>query len=96
MYEYELIIPNSVKKDIRKLPRQLQKKVANEYLISIKSDPHQGEFLRGKFRGLRKYSLSFKGAEYRIVYKISEATKSVILIMVGSRENFYERLGRRI
>ncbi len=93
---YELVIPRSVEKDIGKLPRQLQKIIANEHLESIKSNPHQSGFLRGKSRGLRKYTFSYKGTEYRIVYKISETAKLVILIMVGSRENFYERLRRRI
>ena len=93
---YELIIPRSVEKDIRKLPRQLQKIIASEPLESIKSEPHQGKFLRGKSRGLRKYTFFYKGTEYRIVYRVSETAKSAILIMVGSRENFYERLERRI
>jgi addiction module RelE/StbE family toxin len=92
---YEVIIPRSVEKDIKKLPRQLQEVIANEHLVSIQSDPYQGGFLRGKFKRLRKHTLSYKGTDYRIVYKISEAARSVILIMVGSRENFYERLGRR-
>jgi mRNA-degrading endonuclease RelE of RelBE toxin-antitoxin system len=89
---YELIIPRSVEKDIRKLPRQLQKIIASEPLESIKSEPHRGKFLRGKSRGLRKYTFFYKGTEYRV----SETAKSAILIMVGSRENFYERLERRI
>jgi secreted Zn-dependent insulinase-like peptidase len=33
----ELIIPRSVEKDIKKLPRQLQKLIANEHLVSIQS-----------------------------------------------------------
>jgi len=93
---YELVIPRSVEKDIKKLPGQLQKAIANKHLVSIQSDPHQGGFLRGRFRGLQKCSLSYKGTEYRIVYKVSEVNKSVILIMVGSREDFYKRLGWRV
>jgi len=93
---YELVIPRLVEKDIGKLPRQLQKIIASEHLESIKFNPHQSGFLRGKSRGLRKYTFSYKRTEYRIVYKISETAKLVILIMIGSRENFYERLRRRI
>lgn len=93
---YELVIPRSVENDIRKLPHQLQNIVANEHLESIKSDPHQSKFLRGKSRGLRKYTSSYKRTEYRIAYKISETAKSAVRIMVGSRENFYQRMERRI
>jgi mRNA-degrading endonuclease RelE of RelBE toxin-antitoxin system len=45
---------------------------------------------------MRKYVLSFQGTEYRITYRMVEATKSVVLIMVGSREGYYERLRQRI
>ena len=93
---YELIIPRSVEKDIKRLPVQLQKVIVEQHLMAIQSEPHQGEFLRGKFRDFRKYALPYKGTEYRIIYKISEATTSVILIMIGSRENFYEKLERRV
>jgi len=93
---YEVVIPRSVVKDIDDLPRQLQKVLASKHLAAIQADPHAGSFLRGRFRGLRKRPLSHKGTEYRIVYKISDATRSVILIMVGSREDFYKRLERRV
>jgi len=41
---YDLIIPRSVEKGIKKLPRQLQEVIANEHLVSIQSDPYQGGF----------------------------------------------------
>ena len=72
---YELIIPRSVERDIKRLPNQLSRLLANEHFPSIQTNPHQSGFLYGKFRGLRKYALSYKGTEYRIIYKISEATK---------------------
>ena len=92
---YALIIPRSVERDIKRLPGQLNRLLVSEHLTSIQSNPHQGGFLHGKSRGLRKYALSYKGTEYRVIYKISEATKSVILIMIGSRESFYKKLKRR-
>lgn len=93
---YNLIIPGAVKKDLKKLPEELQKIIAKEHLPSIQSNPHQGKFLKGEFGKFWKYVLFHKNTEYRIVYKITETNKLVIMIMIGSRENFYERLKRRI
>ncbi len=92
---YELIIPNSVEKDIKKLPSQVQKLLADEYLPQIQNAPEQGKFLHGQFRNFRSFRLSDQGVEYRVIYKVGKESNSVVLIMVGARENFYDRLRRR-
>lgn len=92
---YELIIPNAVQKDLRRLPPQLQEELLFQHLPSIQADPHQAPFLKGKFRKMRKYALSFGSTEYRIVYRVIEKSKAVVLIMVGSREGVYKRLKQR-
>ncbi len=56
---------------------------------------NKAPFLKGKFRKMRKYALSSGGTEYRVVYRVVEESKAVVLIMVGSRERFYERLKQR-
>ena len=93
---YKLIIPNAVQKDLRRLPPQLQEKLLFQYLPAIQANPHQTPFLKGKFRKMRKYTLSFGGTEYRIVYRVVEESKAIVLIMIGSREGFYKRLKQRI
>lgn len=96
MTAYELIIPNAVQKDLRRLSPQLQEGLLFQHFPTIQKAPHEAPFLKGEFRGMRKYALSFQGTEYRITYRVVEATKSVVLIMVGSREGYYERLRQRI
>jgi mRNA-degrading endonuclease RelE of RelBE toxin-antitoxin system len=93
---YTLIIPKSVQKDLRKLLPQLQEELLFHHLPSIQANPHRGLFLKGKFRAIRKHNVSFKGAEYRITYRIVEEAKTIILIMIGSRESYYSRLGQRL
>lgn len=93
---YKLIIPRSAESDLKKLPSQLQKEIVFRHLPVIQANPHQGKFLQKQFRKLRKYRLSYLGTEYRIAYKISESVKLITIIMIGSRENFYERLKRRL
>ena len=93
---YKLIVPRSVENDLKKLPSQLQRKIASKHLPAIQANPDQGKFLQKQFRKLRKYRLSYLGTEYRIVYKVSESVKLITIIMIGSRENFYERLKQRL
>ncbi|MFN4218187.1 MAG: type II toxin-antitoxin system RelE family toxin [Candidatus Bipolaricaulia bacterium] len=93
---YTLIVPNAVQKDLRRLPPQLQEELLFQHFPSIQADPHKAPFLKGKFRKMRKYALSSGGTEYRVVYRVVEKGKAVVLIMVGSREGFYERLEQRI
>lgn len=92
---YELIVPTAVQKDLRRLLPQLQEELLFQHFPAIQKAPHEAPFLKGKFRGMRKYVLSFQGTEYRITYRVVEATKSVVLIMVGAREGYYKRLRQR-
>ena len=93
---YQLIIPAIVKKDIKKLPKDLQITLANKHLLLIQNNPYNGKFLKGKFRGFRKYSFSYDNSEYRVIYKIGEKSRFITLIIVASRENIYDRLERRV
>jgi addiction module RelE/StbE family toxin len=93
---YHLIIPKVVQKDIQRLPVQVQELLLFRHLPVLQTNPHQGEFLKGKFRDLRKYAFRHLGTEYRIVYRVREDERMVILVMIGSREGFYERLRRRL
>lgn len=36
----------------------------------------------------------FKGVEYRVVYDVSDEKKEVLIIFLGTRENFYKELRR--
>lgn len=92
---YQLIVPNAVQKDLRRLPPQLQEELLDQHFPSIQAYPHKSPFLKGEFRRLRKYVLSFQSTEYRVTYRVLEETKTVVLIMIGSRESYYERLRQR-
>ena len=41
---------------------------------------------------LRYIKISHAGVQYRAVYDISEDKKEVLVIFIGSRENFYKEL----
>lgn len=75
----------------RKLPKDIQQKVAAEAEI-LRTDPLQGEPLKGKHRFLRSLHFSYKGAAYRVIYQIFTKTRTIVIRLADNRENIYRRL----
>ena len=45
--------------------------------------------------GFRSYDVSYDGTNYEIAYKVYEIDgKKVVVILAGTRENFYDELKR--
>jgi len=88
---YRLENSNAAKKDIKNLSKDVQKEIIKQLEI-IEDYPFNGEKLKGNLKGLYKYVFSFKGTEYRIAYEIFVEQKIILILMAGSRENFYKRL----
>ena len=94
MYRIKSI--SAVKKDIRKLDKELQKIVKEEYFAEIERDPFRAVPLIHEFKGLWSYHFKHKGTQYRIVYEIRPEDQIVLVIMIGPREGFYQALRRRL
>lgn len=92
---YVLKIQKSVTKDLRKLENELREKVLRE-LATLEESPFAGERLHGKLS--RFYSLHFNhnGVQYRLAYEVDPRKKVVLVLLVGPRENFYQKLDRKI
>ena len=82
----------AVKKDLRRLSREARNFIICNSFPELEINPYQGEQLHGPLKGFRKvYS-----GEYRIAYSIDNTRKEVVIIDVGSRGGFYERLRHRL
>jgi mRNA-degrading endonuclease RelE of RelBE toxin-antitoxin system len=92
---YELIIPNNVKKDIKKLDKPIINKVI-QLFDELSVNPFSGITLAGDLSHLHKIEFHMQGVSYRMVYEIFQDRIQVKIIQVGSRENFYNELRRRI
>lgn len=88
---YQLIIPNQVKKEIKRLDKSLLNSLI-VILEDIAEHPKNGEPLRGDLSHLRKWSFNHLGIEYRIAYQINDDRIEVLVLKVGTRENFYADL----
>ncbi len=86
----------AVRKDLKRLSNEVVKEIETIHFRNIREAPFQAEELGYIFRGLRSYHFHYKNTSYRIVYEIFEKDELIVVIMIGSRESFYEKLKRRI
>ena len=93
---YSLRFHPAVKKDLRKLTPDAVAHLKQEVFPGLGQDPQQGGILRGSFRNLRKKVVRFEGVSYRVIYQFDSRARSVIVLMVGPRGDFYDRLRRRL
>lgn len=93
---YRIEAYSAVKKDIKKLDRKLKKEVKEKYFADIERNPYEAEPLAYEFKGLWSYHFNYKGTQYRIVYEIYPKDGIILVIMIGTREEFYKALRRRV
>ena len=91
---YDLRISNCAKKDLKRLDKTVIHAVLS-VLEKIAENPYAGEPFHGDLSNLKKWSLNHMGASYRIAYRIYEDRVEVVIMQIGTRENFYDELKRR-
>lgn len=92
---YKIIIPNSVKKDLKKLDKAVVRGIIQQ-LEKLALNPILGIPLSGNLSNFRKLNVRQQNTEYRIVYKIVREHIEIRVIHIGTRENFYDELRRRL
>jgi len=86
-----------VDKELRNIPVDVRRKIKNSYFPLLSEEPRKaGKPLSGDLLGLWRLDFKMAGTEYRIAYEIVGEQNAVYILMVGKRESFYERLGRRV
>ncbi len=93
---FNLFYITAVKKDLKSLPDKLRQVIYGVHFPKIMENPFIGKSLQPPFKGYMSYSFKFKNNEYRIVYKIKKAELIILIVMLGSRENLYNRLDKRL
>ena len=92
---YNVFLSNKAGKQYKKLDSHIRDKIKSN-LDGLRKHPHKAFTLSGKYAGLRYLKIVHKGVMYRIVYDISEKSKEVLIIFLGTRENFYKELKRHL
>ena len=75
------------------------KKIKDKHLLrafknaidKLKENPYIGSQKVGDLRGIYGYNVRYNGVNYELAYRIyEEGNKLVVIILAGTRENFYE------
>ena len=79
------------------------KKIKDNHLLAafkdaidkLKLDPYIGTAKVGDLQGIYGYDVKYANTAYEVAYRIyEEDTNLVVVILAGTRENFYQELKR--
>ncbi|WP_084777991.1 type II toxin-antitoxin system RelE/ParE family toxin [Saccharibacillus sacchari] len=67
-----------------------------EAITAIRTDPFCGSPKSGDLKGIYGYDVFYKGTNYELAYRLEENEEGeiVVVILAGTRENFYDELKR--
>jgi mRNA interferase RelE/StbE len=91
---YELVVLNSATRELKKFDKPVRTKILSA-LDKIAENPFIGDLLKGDLSTIYSYHLKVSSVEYRIAYQVREEEIFVVVLQVGTRENFYEELKKR-
>lgn len=92
---FAVVLAPSAYRLYKKFDSALQERIKEE-AQKVARTPYAAPPLHPPFQGLRSHHFQFRKAEYRIAYRIPENKRQVEIVLVKSRERFYEVLVRLI
>lgn len=82
-------------KYIKKIKDKHLKKAFQEAIEEIETNPYIGSAKTGDLSGVYGYDIYYNKTNYELAYKIEFVEDTVVVvILAGTRENFYESLKR--
>lgn len=90
---YRVVMAPSAHRRYKKFEPQLKRKVREE-IGALAEEPHRYQELRGPLKGIRSYHFHHEKTHYRIAYRIVEDRDQIEIVLVNSRESFYQALRR--
>lgn len=94
---YELRYLPGAERFFKKLKEKGLKDAFRKALETISQNPYAGESKTGDLAGIYGYDVYYNKTNYEIAYRIyEEKGKLVVVILAGTRENFYQQLKRYI
>lgn len=92
---FEIRFTGAAEKFLKKIREKGLKKAFQDALMKIGEDPFIGSLKTGDLAGVYGYDIYYGKTNYEIAYKIYEKDEQmVVVILAGTRENFYDELKR--
>ena len=82
---FEIRFKKSVKKDLQKLSKSVQKRVLDNIQRNLAKDPYKGKALSGEFKGLYRW----RAGNLRVIYEIKNKQLIVLVLKIGDRKDVY-------
>jgi mRNA-degrading endonuclease RelE of RelBE toxin-antitoxin system len=92
--KYDVFLSSRAKKQFKRFDAHIRHKIKTELLELEENPPEKGSLLQGVSHGLRYIKFFHAGVQYRAVYDMENEKKEVLVMFIGSRENFYKELRR--
>lgn len=94
---YKLVLSKASQKFIKKISDKGLKNKIKDGLDRIKEDYTVGDRKTGDLKGFWSLDVYYNKTNYEICYElIEDQGKVIIVLMIGTRENFYKELKRYI
>ena len=94
---YEVSYSKAAERYLKKIKDKHLLAAFKEAIDKVKLDPYIGGLKTGDLRGIYGYDVKYAGTSYEIAYRIYEDNnKLIVVILAGTRENFYEELKRLV
>ncbi|MBO8161876.1 MAG: type II toxin-antitoxin system RelE/ParE family toxin [Thermosipho sp. (in: Bacteria)] len=92
---YKLIFLPPATRYLKKLKEKPLKAAFQKAIDEILKDPYMGEPKTGDLSGIFCYDIYYNKTNYELAYTIVEdGNSTIVVILAGTRENFYEELKR--
>lgn len=92
---YELRYLPGAEKYFKKVKEKGLKESFRTALERISADPYAGDAKTGDLAGIYGWDVYYNKTNYEIAYRIyEESNQIVVVILAGTRENFYQELKR--
>ena len=80
----KIVVARRFEREFKRLPREVKTRL-DDAIRSLAENPYLGKPLRGALAGLR----SLRVGDYRVIYRVNEEERTVILLCVGHRRRIY-------
>lgn len=89
---YEIRFLPKAEKFIKKLKEKPLRQKVKTALEQIQTNPYIGEMKKGDLSNIYGFDVFYHNINYEISYKIYEEKSIITVILIGTRENFYQEL----